>query len=72
MPDSIFEAAEKLAQRLGISRSALYSHALSEFLQKHKNDMVTTKLNEIYTKEASSVDPEIQILQTASLPEEEW
>jgi predicted transcriptional regulator len=72
MPDAIFKAAEKLAKRLGISRSALYTHAIVEFLQKHKNDGVTTGLNEIYAQETSSVEPGIQTLQSASLTEEEW
>jgi metal-responsive CopG/Arc/MetJ family transcriptional regulator len=72
IPDSIFRAAEKLAKRLGFSRSELYAKAVSEYLQKHRNDGVTKKLDEIYSKESSQLDPGIQALQSASIDEDEW
>jgi hypothetical protein len=72
IPDSIFKAAEKLASRLGYSRSELYTKAVDEFLQKHRNDGVTKKLDEIYSKESSLLDSGIQALQTASIDEDEW
>ena len=72
IPDSVFEAAEKLAQRLGFSRSELYTKAVSEYLRKHRNDGVTKKLDEIYTKESSRLDQDIQTIQSASIEEDEW
>ncbi len=72
IPDSIFRAAEKLAQRLGISRSELYANAVSEYLQEHRNDNVTKKLNEIYKKESSSLDSVLQTLQSDSIHKDEW
>ena len=72
IPDSIFRAAEKLAKHLGFSRSELYSKAVAEYLQKHRNDGTTRKLDEIYAKKSSLLDPAIQALQSASIDEEEW
>ncbi|NOR11977.1 MAG: hypothetical protein GQ545_01865 [Candidatus Aminicenantes bacterium] len=72
IPDSIFKAAEKMAQRLGFSRSELYAKAVAEYLQKHRNDGTTRKLDEIYAKESSQLDPGIQALQSASIDEDEW
>ena len=72
IPDSIYRAAEKLAKRLGFSRSELYAKAVSEYLQKHRNDGTTIKLDEIYAKESSQLDPAIQALQSASIDEDEW
>ena len=72
IPDSIFNAAEKLAKHLGFSRSELYAKAVAEYLEKHRNDGVTKKLNEIYSKEFSQLDPGLQALQSASIDEEEW
>lgn len=72
IPDSIFKAAEKLANRLGFSRSELYAKAVAEYLQKHRNDGVTKKLDEIYSKESSQLDPGLQALQSASIDEDEW
>ena len=72
IPDPIFKAAEKLARRLGMTRSRLYTKAVIEYLQKHKNDEVCEKLNEIYAKESSSLDSAMQAMQRASIDEEEW
>ena len=62
IPDPIFRAAEKLARRLGFSRSELYAKAVSEYIQKHRNDKVTEKLDDLYSTEASRLDPRIQAL----------
>jgi len=72
IPDAIFKAAEKLARRLGFSRSELYTKAVSEYLEKHRNEEVTRRLDEIYNKESSGLDPIVHILQSVSLDEEDW
>ena len=72
IPDPIFKAAERLARRLGITRSRLYTKAVIEYLQKHKNDLVCEKLNDIYAEESSSLDSALQAMQWASIDEEEW
>ncbi len=71
IPDPVFQAAEGLAQRLGISRSQLYSKAVLEFTASHKNDNITKKLNSIYNKE-KEFDDELHSMQLKSLPREEW
>jgi len=72
IPDSIFESAEVLAHRLGISRSELYAKAVSTYLKKHRNDRVTEALNKIYGEEISTLDSVIQDLQFISLTKDEW
>jgi len=72
IPDPIFKAAEKLARQLGMTRSRLYTKAVTEYIQGHKNDLVCEKLNEIYEKEFSSLDQAAQAMQWASIDEEEW
>jgi len=72
IPDSIFSAAEKLAHRLGISRSELYAKAVAEYIQEHRNDKVTKKLDEIYEKESSSLDSTLMALQRDSILKDEW
>jgi len=72
IPDSIFQAAENLAQRLGLSRSELYVKAMNEYLNLHKNENVTKKLNEIYASNESKIDDDILSLQTRSIPKEDW
>ena len=69
VPDSVFRSAEQLADRLGVSRSELYSKAVAELIAKHRDDLVTLRLNEIYSAEgeASSLDEDIALLQHRSL-----
>ena len=69
IPDSVFRSAEQLAHRLGVSRSELYSKAVAELVEKHRDDLVTSQLNQIYATEgeASSLDEEIALLQHRSL-----
>ena len=72
LPDEIYHSADQLAKRLGMSRSELYSKAVSLFIKAHKNEAVTEALNKIYAKEKSEVDSAINIMQLKSLPKEEW
>lgn len=67
IPDSVYESAEKLADRLGQSRSQLYTKALSTYIEKNQHKNVTKRLNEIYDAEGSGVDPVLASLQTRSL-----
>lgn len=55
-----------------MSRSALFSTAVEEFLQHHKQEDVTKRLNEVYAQEASDLDPVLQDLQAGSLAQEKW
>lgn len=72
IPDNVFESAERLASRLGKSRSQLYTQALSNYLVKHHNDNLTQKLNEIYESEDSGLDRGLHLMQLDSLPRDEW
>jgi hypothetical protein len=74
LPDPLFEAAEHLARQLGKSRSQLYAEALQAFLERHRGDDITRRLNEIYDAEPelAKLDPVLEALQFRSLPKEEW
>jgi metal-responsive CopG/Arc/MetJ family transcriptional regulator len=72
IPDKVFRSADALAKRLGISRSELYTNAITEFLSKHQSRHLTTRLDGIYAEEDSSLSPNLVRLQVNSLPHEEW
>ncbi len=74
IPDRVFQSAEKLAARLGVSRSELYARALASLVEQHREDVITSKLNEIYGQdgEESSLDQELRSLQARSVPREQW
>lgn len=57
IPDPLFEAAEQVARRLGLSRSQLYARAIERFLADDPDDEVTARLDEVYASQASSLDP---------------
>ena len=74
IPDDLFQEAERIAKRLGLSRSELYRHALGAFLLQHNDKLVTGALDEVYGDEPaeSSVDPALLRIQVSSLPSEDW
>jgi len=69
IPDRIFRAAEQLAARWGISRSELYAKAVDALVEKHNDQIVTSRLNEIYAPEGedSSLDPALAEFQQRTL-----
>lgn len=73
MPDALFEAAERLANRLGISRSEVFQRAMAAFVREHRLDGVTQALDAVYPEAADGeLDPLLDQLQTASLPKDAW
>jgi len=72
IPDPLFDAAEDVADRLGVSRSQLYAKALAEYVAKHRDDQVTEALNRVYANYSSTLDPALAAMQFASIPREEW
>ena len=72
LPDELFESANALATRLGISRSQLYATALAEYVAKHRTARVTERLNAVYGVESSRVDESIDKAQRRRVNRSEW
>jgi antitoxin MazE6 len=72
IPDPVFEAAERAARRLAITRSELYARAVEQFLKRLESQDVTAKLNAVYAEESSVLDPVLERLQAAALAVETW
>lgn len=72
IPDNVFQSAEQLAKRLGVSRSELYVKAVDEYIKTHKYQCVTESLNNVYSVEDSALDEDVYSLQSHSLEEGEW
>jgi metal-responsive CopG/Arc/MetJ family transcriptional regulator len=72
VPDDLFRAGERAAQRLGLSRSGLYAKALEEYLVRHDDEDITRRLNEVYEREASAIDPALSRIAARALPKESW
>ena len=73
IPDELFEAADKMARKLKMSRSELYQQALTRFLQQHGADMVRESLDRVYAKKSNrGLDPMIRIIGEQMIKEENW
>jgi metal-responsive CopG/Arc/MetJ family transcriptional regulator len=72
IPDELFESAETLSKRLGVSRSRLYATALADFVAKHRGRKVTERLNTLYANEESRLDPAVRRQQRRAVERNEW
>ena len=72
LPESLLHAADALAKRTGMSRSELFREAMTDYLEKHKNDHVREALDEVYADQPSQIDAELMRMQVMSLPKEGW
>ena len=74
IPDPIFQSAEKLAKRLGMSRSQFYAEAVDALVDRHRYHGVTEQLDAVYetNPEASSMEQDLEALQYQSLNKEKW
>lgn len=72
IPDDLFETAETLGKRLGVSRSRLYASALADYLAKHRGGKVTQRLNTVYATQDSRLEPGARRLQRRSLERNAW
>ena len=72
LPDDLFESADALADRLGVSRSELYARAVAEYLAKHEASDVTARLNQVYADEDSRLPRDLRNAQNRSIGAPEW
>ena len=69
LPDPVFRSAERLAARMGVSRSELYCRALRELLDRHDAAAITARLDAIYGEggQDASLDPLLASLQARAI-----
>jgi metal-responsive CopG/Arc/MetJ family transcriptional regulator len=72
IPDDVFSQAERFAHQRKITRSALFTVAVDEYIHHHREDDVTRRLNKVYASADSALDPVFAQLQSLSLPKEDW
>ncbi len=72
VPDSVFASADALAKRLGVSRSQLYATALAEYLAKFRADKITERLDAVYARKGSRIEPPLARAQRRTVKRAEW
>jgi len=72
IPNPVFQAAENLAKKMGVSLSELYTAALNAYVADHQKENITEALDQVYTDEPSILEPELVQMQVVSLEHEQW
>ena len=72
LPDPLFDAAEKLAKRMKMSRSALYARAVEDFVARNDPDNLTAEINRVLAGEPQERDPFVDAAAAAMLRRVEW
>ena len=72
LPDPVFSAAEKLAHRLRVSRSQLYSQAIQQYLGERQESLVTEQLNVVYAVKQEPIEPAVAAAQLGAIGHEAW
>jgi len=72
IPDEVFEAVERLVEKLQTSRSQLYAKALVEFLARHDENQITNAINKVMDSLEESVEPFVREAGKQALKRIEW
>jgi len=72
IPDAVFRMADRFARQRKLSRSALFTQALEDFLALRRSDDVTERLNRVYAASDSTIDQALRTIQSRSIPKERW
>jgi len=72
IPTEIWDAAQELAGKLGLSANELFATALSDFIRRYGEIDITAELDKVYLEQPSNVDPVLAAMQFSSLPAEKW
>jgi metal-responsive CopG/Arc/MetJ family transcriptional regulator len=70
IPDTVFDAAERLAKQRRMPRSQLFAEALQEYLVRHGTEAITAKLDQVYEVENSTLEKPLAAAQYASIAHE--
>ncbi len=68
LPDPVFDAAERLSKKRGMSRSEFYATAIQFYVQKENKAGITEQLNRVY---ATQTQDEV-LAGLADLPKDDW
>ena len=69
--DDLFRQAEAAAKELGLTRSALFSQAIDEFIRNHMPSEITKKYDLIFSASSNS-DHELDKVAYTVLSKAEW
>ncbi len=72
IPDKIFKKADRLARRLGISRSQLYREAVEAYVNRRRPESITEAMNRVVDEVGPSGDDFVSAAAGNVLERAEW
>ena len=72
LPDNLFAVVDKFANDHDLSRSALVAEALREYVDKHRDDDLTAKINEAVASVGQPRDADVIGQSNAVLRRTSW
>lgn len=72
VPDTLFAQADALARLQGVSRSELYARAIEEYLARHRDEDVTSRLDALYSGEVAGLERPLRQAQARSVAGDPW
>jgi len=72
LPDDLFDSAEALATRLGVSRSQLYADALRTYLAWRQDEAIRAALDAAHGDAPEPLEEGLKRAQAKTLEASEW
>ncbi len=72
VPDPVFKKADKLAKKLRMSRSQLYSRAVEEFVARNLDDAISASYDRLAAEVDTSLPPDMAENARRMLKRVEW
>ncbi len=72
LPDGLFKRADRLAKRLGKTRSKLYQDAVVEYVARHSPEAMTRAIDEVLEKVPNPPDEFVKRAGLVGLRRIEW
>ena len=72
LPDDLFVRAEEFSQQHGLNRSEVYATALREYLDSHRYDELTQRINQACAELDNALPTDFAQVARKSLLETEW
>ncbi len=72
VPEPLYDDAEKLAKRLGVTRSGLYCKALESYVREYRGEELTRRINEVCAEVDTSLPDDLKQAAVATLKRVEW
>jgi metal-responsive CopG/Arc/MetJ family transcriptional regulator len=72
LPDELFVLADTFAKQHGLSRSELYAMALRKYIEAHRRDNLTERINRACETLNTALPPEMAHIARQKLLESEW